>query len=161
VYKQEEKLLMNIIRTASILILTAIFISGSAQAEGQKLADKLSKGVMTLSVQIKGCDADAKKYCPGLPSNSQKAFMCMMAYEDKLSTTCKLGIAEAAMSMKMGMIAIDYSIRACEADADKHCLKVQPGEGRLVSCLKKNEAKVSKDCVSALKQTGLWNIATK
>lgn len=152
---------MKITRTVPILILTAIFFSAEVQAESGKLADKLSKGVITMSVKVKGCDADAKKYCPGLPSNSQKAFMCMMAYEDQLSTTCKLGFAEAAMKMKMGMVAFDYSIRACEVDADKHCLEVKPGDGRLVSCLKKNEAKVSKDCVATLKKTGLWNIGAK
>jgi hypothetical protein len=31
--------------------------------------------------------------------------------------------------------ALDYSIGACEADADRHCLAVQPGEGRLLRCI--------------------------
>ncbi len=152
---------MNIIRTLSILILAAAFTSSSAMAEGEKLAKKLSKGVVALSVNVKGCDADMKKYCPGLPLNSKNALMCLMAYEHKLSTVCKLGFEEAALSMKMSAIALDYSIQACEADADKFCLKVQPGEGRIVSCLRKNEAKVSKDCVSTLKETGLWKIGAK
>jgi hypothetical protein len=38
---------------------------------------------MHISADIKGCDADAKQYCPELDPNSQKAFMCMMAYEAK------------------------------------------------------------------------------
>ena len=65
---------------------------------------------------------------------------------------------EAAMSIKMGAAAIDYSVRACEEDADKYCLEVQPGEGRLVSCIKEHEAEVSVACITALKETGLWNI---
>jgi hypothetical protein len=138
-----------------------IFMSNLALAESEKLRDKLSKGTITLTSEVKGCDADAKQYCPGLDPNSQKAFMCMMAYEDKLSQSCKLGILEAAMSIKMGVAAIDYSVRACEADADNYCLDVQPGDGRIVSCLKKNEAKVSKACITALKDTGLWNIDAK
>jgi hypothetical protein len=138
-----------------------IFMSNLALAESEKLRDKLSKGTITLTSEVKGCDADAKQYCPGLDPNSQKAFMCMMAYEDKLSQSCKLGILEAAMSIKMGVAAIDYSVRACEADADNYCLDVQPGNGRIVSCLKKNQAKVSKACITALKDTGLWNIDAK
>ena len=87
--------------------------------------------------------------------------MCLMAYEDNLSTACKLGIVEAAMALEMGMIAIDYSIKACEADADKHCLNVKAGEGRIVSCLKKNEAKLTKECTTALKETGIWELGSK
>ena len=87
--------------------------------------------------------------------------MCLMAYEDNLSTACTIGIVEAAISLEVGLMAIDYSIKSCEADADKHCLNVEAGEGRIVSCLKKNEATLSKQCVSALKETGLWNLGTK
>ena len=85
--------------------------------------------------------------------------MCLMAYEDNLSQACKVGIVEAAISLEMGMLAIDYSIKACEADADKHCMKVEPGEGRIVSCLKKNEETLDPQCTAALKETGLWDIA--
>jgi len=152
---------MNIIKTLSIIALTTVFSSGTALAEGEKLADKLAKSNISLSVEVRGCDADAAILCPGLPLNSKKSFMCLMAYEDNLSIACELGIVEAALNLEMGMIAIDYSIKACEADADKHCLKVKPGEGRLVSCLRKNESKLDKACTAALKETGLWNIGSK
>lgn len=136
-------------------------LSGTAFAEGEKLKEKLSRGTIILTAEIKGCDEDTKKYCPGLKPGSQKAFMCMMAYEDMLSDACKNGVMEAAVALKMGAAAIDYSLSACEADADKYCLDVQPGEGRLVSCIKKNEARVSKGCVNALKETGLWAVGNK
>ncbi|MFV2004408.1 MAG: cysteine rich repeat-containing protein [Gammaproteobacteria bacterium] len=152
---------MNIIRTASTIIMATILISGNAVAEGKKLADKLSNGVIAVSIEVKSCDADAAILCPGLPLNSQKSFMCLIAYEDNLSIACELGIVEAAMTLEMGMIAIDYSIKACEADADKHCLNVEAGEGRIVSCLRKNESKLSNECTSALKETGLWNLGAK
>ncbi|MCK5723826.1 MAG: hypothetical protein KAI84_14930 [Gammaproteobacteria bacterium] len=152
---------MNILKSVSTLILATVFASSPVMAEGKKLADKMSGGVITISVEVKTCDADAKKFCPGLPANSQKSFMCLMAYEDKISKECKLGIAEAAMALKNGMMAIEYSIKSCEADADKHCLNVEPGEGRLVSCLKKNKSKLDKKCTKALKETGFWNMGKK
>ncbi len=151
---------MNIIRTISTLILATMVISGAAMA-GEKLADKLSNSVIIVDIDVRGCEADAAILCPGLPLNSRKSFMCLMAYEDNLSLSCELGIAEAAMTLEMGMMAIDYSIKACEADADKFCLDVEPGEGRIVSCLKQNEAKLANQCVTALKETGLWNIDTQ
>ena len=152
---------MNIIRTVSTLILATVFISSTAMAEGQKLADKLSKSAIAVNIEINSCNADAAILCPGLPLNSQKSFMCLMAYEDNLSLACELGIVEAAIALEMGMIALDYSIKACEADADKYCLNVEPGEGRIVSCLRKNEARLDKACTAALKETGLWNLGTK
>ena len=152
---------MNIIRTVSTLILATVFISSAAMAEGQKLADKLSKSAIAVNIEINSCNADAAILCPGLPLNSQKSFMCLMAYEDNLSLACELGIVEAAIALEMGMIAIDYSIKACEADADKYCLNVEAGEGRIVSCLRKNEARLDKACTAALKETGLWNFGTK
>jgi hypothetical protein len=148
---------MNIIRTVTTLILATIVVSGTAMAEGEKLADKLSNSVIIVDIDVRGCDADAAILCPGLPLNSRNSFMCLMAYEDNLSLSCELGIAEAAMTLEQGLMAIDYSIKACEADADKFCLDVEPGEGRIVKCLKQNEAKLANQCVTALKETGLWN----
>ena len=152
---------MKFIRTATIFILATMFISTAAIAEGKKLADKLSNTAIAVNIEVKSCDADAAILCPGLPLNSQKSFMCLTAYEDNLSMGCKIGIAEAAIALEMGMIAIDYSIKACEADADKHCLNVEPGEGRIVSCLRKNESKLTKECTGALKETGLWDLGAK
>jgi len=152
---------MNILKLVSTLILATIFVSSPVMAEGKKLAEKMAGGVITLSVEVKTCDADTKKFCPGLPVNSQKSFMCLMAYEDKISKECKLGISEAAMALKNGMMAIDYSIKSCEADADKLCLNVQPGEGRIIGCLKKQESKLNKKCTKALKETGLWDMNKK
>jgi len=149
---------MNIIRTVTTLILAAMVVSGTAIAEGEKLADKLSNSVIIVDIDVRGCDADAAILCPGLPLNSRKSFMCLMAYEDNLSLSCELGIAEAAMTLEQGLMAIDYSIKSCEADADKFCLDVEPGEGRIVKCLKQNEANLANQCVTALKETGLWNI---
>ena len=149
---------MNITKTLSTLILAAMFISNTAIAAGEKLADKLSNTTLIVEIAVQGCAADAAILCPGLALNSQKSFMCLMAYEDNLSFACELGIVEAAMTMEMGMMAMEYSINACEADADKYCLDVEVGEGRILSCLKQNESKLDSECVSALKETGLWNV---
>ncbi len=152
---------MNIIKALSILILATMFVSSTAMAEARKLSDKLANSAIAVNIEINSCNADAAIFCPGLPLNSQKSFMCLMAYEDNLSLACELGIVEAAMTLEMGMIALDYSIKACEADADKYCLDVEPGEGRIISCLRKNESKLNNDCTEALKETGLWNIGAK
>jgi len=141
------------------LMLVLLFpFSSYAEQAGKPLVEKLQGGSIAMDVSLRGCDEDAKKHCDGLEANANQVFMCLLAYEDHLSEQCKQGILEVAMTMKMAEAAIGYSIGACEADADKHCLDVQPGEGRIVSCIKANEPRVSKECISALKETGLWEM---
>jgi hypothetical protein len=141
-------------------LMMALLFSASSHAEqaGKPLAEKLQEGDIIITSSVSGCDEDIKQHCDGLGGNADKIFMCLAAYEEHLSSGCKQGILEAALSIKMGAAAIDYSISACEADADKHCLDVQPGEGRIVSCIKANESSVSKECITALKESGLWEI---
>ena len=148
---------MNKANFVSTVILIAMFISGGAVA-GEKLADKLSNSTLIVSIELSGCEADEKLLCPGLQHNSRKSFMCLMAYESHLSNSCALGIVEAAMTLEAGMMAIDHSIKACEADADKFCLEAEAGNGRIVQCLVKNEANLAEQCVTALKETGMWEM---
>lgn len=152
---------MTFIKAVSIFFLSMLIISNPALAEGKKLKEKLSKGTFGVTAEVKGCDVDMNVFCPGLDPESNKVIMCMMAYEDKLSKNCRVGLAEAAMSVKMGLTAIEYSVKSCEQDADKYCLNVNPGKGKIIQCLKKNKAKVSQSCVAALKKTGLWNMGAK
>ncbi|TNF88354.1 MAG: cysteine rich repeat-containing protein [Gammaproteobacteria bacterium] len=141
-----------------ILIISTLCLSftAAAQETGKPLAEKLKQGKITINASVKGCGEDIKQHCPGLGNNSGKVFMCLSAYEAQLTPQCKQGIVEAMLAMKTGIAAIEYSVSACEADADKHCLDVQPGEGRLLKCIKANEADVSAQCITALKDTGLW-----
>ena len=39
---------------------------------------------------------------------------------------------------------------ACKADVDKLCPGIQPGSGRIVGCLKQNEAQMSAACKEAM-----------
>ena len=152
---------MKITSTLSTLILAAMLVTGATTASAATLAEKLSSGTIIINIEVKGCKDDAAKLCPGLSHNSRKVFMCLSAYEDNLSQSCRLGIAEAAMTLEKGVMAIDYSIRACQTDADAYCLDVEPGEGRIVGCLKKNESLLAKQCVTALKDTGLWDLGAE
>jgi hypothetical protein len=140
------------------LMLALLFsLPSHAEQTGKPLVEKI-QGNIVITSSVRGCDEDIKKHCDGLGDNADKVFMCLAAYEEQLTVECKLGILEAAMSIQLGAAALDYSVSACEADADKHCLDVQPGEGRLVSCIKANESKVSPECITALKETGLWKL---
>jgi hypothetical protein len=139
------------------LVFTVLFpLAGHAGQEGKPPVAPPSRDNSVIVFSVHGCDGDIKQHCPGLGQNATKAFMCLMAYEDELSPACRKGVLEAAMTIKAGSEAIDYSLRACEADVDAYCREVQPGNGRVVGCIKANESRVSKSCIAALKETGLW-----
>ncbi len=146
-------------KSLSMLALLLSFSTAPlADPAGKPLAEKMQDVDIVLTSAVHGCDADIKEHCDGLGDNADKVFMCLAAYEEQLSTECKRGILEAAVAVQMSKLAIGYSIMACEADADKHCLDVQPGEGRLLKCIKSNQSKVSEQCITALKDTGLWEL---
>ena len=143
-----------------VLIAATLFLSftAAAQETGKPLAEKLKTGTITLNSTIKGCDDDVKQHCSGLKDKPEKMFLCLAAYEDELTQQCKQGVLEARLAIETGRAAIQYSIRSCEADADAFCLDVQPGEGRMLKCLKTNQSSLSPKCVGALKQTGFWDL---
>jgi len=145
--------------TGILLILAPLLpISAHAEEAGKPLVEKLQEGDLVITASVQGCDEDIKQHCDGLGDSADKVFMCLAAYEEQLTAECKRGILEAALSIKMGAAALDYSISACESDADKYCLDVQPGEGRMIGCIKANESGVSAACITALKETGLWEL---
>jgi hypothetical protein len=41
---------------------------------------------------------------------------------------------------------------ACKGDVDKFCSTVTPGQGKIIQCLKKNQAQVSAGCKSVFAQ---------
>jgi len=41
---------------------------------------------------------------------------------------------------------------ACQADVQKLCPNIQPGEGRIKHCLRENRASVSDQCKAAIKE---------
>jgi hypothetical protein len=50
-----------------------------------------------------------------------------------------------------GVLAADQGPRAaCQADVAKLCSDIQPGGGRIVSCLRQKEAQVSASCKEAM-----------
>ena len=151
---------LNSIKSWLLLCVASTFtITADAQeSTGKTLAQKLESGKVTINASVRGCGEDIKQHCDGLGKNARKIFMCLSAYEDQLTPQCKQGILEATLAISTGAAALEYSIRACEADADKHCLEVPPGEGRLLRCIKANQSRVSTQCVSALKETGLWQL---
>ena len=48
------------------------------------------------------------------------------------------------------------ALQDCSSELEAYCSSVTPGEGRLVSCAKAHEDKLSAQCISAINRASYW-----
>ncbi len=48
------------------------------------------------------------------------------------------------------------ALKDCSSELQTYCSSVTPGEGRLVSCAKAHEDKLSSQCISAINRASYW-----
>jgi len=73
---------------------------------------------------------------------------CLRSNQEKLSPACQTSVADyTALAQQYG--------EDCQADAQKLCANVQPGQGRLARCLVDNLSFVSQSCQEAINKVRL------
>jgi hypothetical protein len=102
-----------------------------------------------------GCKTEITTYCKDVKPGEGRILACLYAYEDKLSGKCEYALYDAAARLERAVAALTYVAKECEADIVANCSGVKAGEGRVLQCLQKNEAKVSQRCKGAVKDVGL------
>src|SRR5215471_3101657 len=86
-----------------------------------------------------GCEKEMTSFCKDVTPGEGRILACLYAYEDKLSTRCEYALYDASAQLEHATASLTYVANECKADLEKHCAKVEAGEGRLAMCLKKNE----------------------
>jgi hypothetical protein len=127
-----------------VIIGMVLVFNGVAPAQ-QALIDQVAKG----------CDKELTTYCKDVTPGEGRVLACLYAHQDKLSGQCEYALYDAAAQLERAVNALAYAVNECRDDLTKFCSKIEPGQGRLIQCLEKNDAKVSKRCKQALKETGL------
>jgi hypothetical protein len=103
----------------------------------------------------KGCEKEITAYCKEVTPGEARVLACLYAHEDKLSGQCEYALYDAVAQLERALTALSYVANECRDDLASYCADIKPGEGRLLACLDKNSAKVSKRCTQAMKDTGL------
>jgi Cysteine rich repeat len=129
----------------SIVVAAVLLIGGQAKA-ADSLADSLKKA----------CNKELTTFCKGVPAGEGRILACLYAFEDKVSDKCMYALYDASAQLKDAIVALDYAATQCKDDLQKFCANVQPGEGRALACIQKNQKSASQPCKDALQQTGLW-----
>ena len=128
----------------TVVIGMVLVFSGVVSAQ-QKLIESVSKG----------CEKELKTFCKDVTPGEGRVLACLYAHEDKLSGQCEYALYDAAAQLERALNALSYAANECRDDLTKFCYDIKPGGGRLMQCIDKNDAKVSKRCKQALKDTGL------
>jgi Cysteine rich repeat len=102
----------------------------------------------------KGCETEIRTYCRGVTPGEGRVLACLYAFWDKLSDQCDNALYDAAAQLSRAVNTLTYVANECWADLETYCANIQPGEGRLLQCFEKNDAKITKRCKQALKETG-------
>jgi len=118
-------------------------------------AGTLSAQESLIETVANGCKTELETYCKTVTPGEGRVLACLYAYGDKLSGKCEYALYDAAARLERAVAALTYVAKECETDLTANCSGVKAGEGRLLQCLEKNEAKVSKRCKGAIKEVGL------
>jgi len=119
------------------------------------LAGNLSAQETLIETVANGCITEITTYCKDVKPGEGRILACLFAHEDKLSGKCEYALYDAAARLERAVAALSYVAKECEADIAANCSGVKAGEGRVLQCLEKNDAKVSQRCKGALKDVGL------
>ncbi len=128
----------------AVIVGMMLLFSGRAMAQ-QSLVDSV----------VKGCDKELKTYCKDVTPGEGRVLACLYAHSDKLSGQCEYALYDAAAQLERALTALTYVANECRDDLEKFCSNIKPGEGRLLQCIDRNNAKVSSRCKQAMKDTGL------
>ena len=122
----------------------------------------LSLGINSVNAQqdlvetvAKGCKMELEKYCSQVTPGQGRVLACLYAYGDKLSSKCEYALYDAAVQLERAVAALSYVANECDADLEKYCESIAPGEGRLLECIEKHDKQVSGRCKQAIKDVGL------
>jgi ElaB/YqjD/DUF883 family membrane-anchored ribosome-binding protein len=96
------------------------------------------------------CKGDVEQYCKDAQPGHGRIGKCLKENEAKLSQACKDQMAQMHGRREQMQKRMHEMMEACTGDADQYCKDIHPGGGRLLKCLKQNEAQLSEGCKSAL-----------
>ncbi len=98
-----------------------------------------------------GCEKELSTYCKDVTPGAGRVLACLYAHGDKLSGRCEYALYDASIQLERFLSAVSYMAEECKDDLRQYCAAVPAGQGRLLDCLDKNQAKVSERCKQAVR----------
>jgi len=89
------------------------------------------------------CADDIDKFCKGIRPGGGRLLNCLKSHETELTESCRGKISELQEIVKSAE-------KACSGDISKFCREIQPGEGRILKCLREHDKELSTACSTKL-----------
>ena len=138
-------------KTVMLMTLAITFMAQSAIAAGDPVAKQVQAALDTFA---QGCQVELTTFCKDVSPGEGRILACLYAFEDKLTPRCEYALYNSVSQLNLTLTNLSYAVGECRDDLKNYCSDVQAGEGRLLDCLTRNEAKVSQGCNNALKDVG-------
>lgn len=85
------------------------------------------------------CGDEIEKFCSEIKPGQLSITMCLDAKRAELSVACRDKVDKS-------LAKIAQAKQICEADIQKFCAEVKPGEGRVLDCMVANRLQLTADC---------------
>ncbi len=96
------------------------------------------------------CSRELTTYCADVAPGGGRVLACFAAHEDKLSPACEFALYNSASTLERTAVVADFLVSQCASDVANYCQPVQPGQGRLLNCLKLHGGKLTPNCRAAV-----------
>ena len=103
---------------------------------------------------LQGCSTELYTYCQDVTPGDGRELACIYAHEDQLSNRCENALYDSAKQLENAVAALAYLANECDADIEKHCANVEPGEGRIMDCMEPHLNTVGKRCRMVMQKVG-------
>ena len=145
----------RIIMYLGVFCIVAL-VGGPAFAQLKVPAGGVAKGQAQVAETVsKGCGKEFQTFCKDVTPGEGRLLACLFAHEDKLSPQWEYVLYDSAARLGFLINTLSYVANECRDELTKLCYNIKPGEGRLVECLDKNDAKLNVQCKTALRETEL------
>jgi len=138
----------NLIAIVTLLMMTLSFEVYAAEDPVKKVVQG------ALDTFTEGCQQELTTFCKDVTPGEARILACLYAFQDKLTPRCEYALYDSVNQLDRALNDLSYVVNECNDDYDKFCSDLNPGEGRILECLEKNQAEVSKRCNNALKTVG-------
>jgi len=128
-----------------LVVLVMFVFAGSQVLAAEQLIESVKKG----------CSKELTTYCKEVTPGEGRVIACLYAFSDKLTPQCEYALYDAAAQLERAVTALAYVANECRTDLTSFCSDIQPGQGRLLQCIDKNNAKISSRCKQAMKEVGI------
>ncbi|HKQ31079.1 MAG TPA: cysteine rich repeat-containing protein [Burkholderiales bacterium] len=104
------------------------------------------------------CQRELETYCKAVSPGEGRTFACLYAHSDKLSGRCEYALYNVSKELEDAVSKLNHVADSCSDDLKKYCADTKPGEGRIVSCLQRNQDKTAIACQKSLQDTGMATV---